>query len=206
MSGVHPGVLAGVSVWRLVVAASALTGFWLSYEGSNPSLAYLTLQSNLLTGLVFVALLVYPALVRGRRYEPGSGWIRGAVALLMTLVCVTYMTMLGGDVHELRNLLAHLITPILVTLDWLVVGSAPGRSRWWYPLSWLVLPIAYLVFYIAYGQVLYGFLDPHAADFWTTVLSFLLAVTAAGYALYGLAKLRLIGTARQPAAGPGRAR
>lgn len=72
----------------------------------------------------------------------------------------------------------------------MLVGSAPARARWWYPLTWLLPPLAYLGFYAAYGEVLYDFLDPSRADFPTVVGSFLVALLAVGYVLYGVAKLR----------------
>ncbi|GAA4209025.1 Pr6Pr family membrane protein [Actinocatenispora rupis] len=182
--------LIGVSIWRLAVAASAFTGLGLilATGGGFADFAYLTNQGNLATGVVFLVLAGYP-LVTGR-FEPERRWVRGATALLMILICVTYLTMLGGDLSHLRDQLAHFLTPVLVVVDWVAVGSSQARTRWWYPLTWLLPPLAYLGFYVAYGQRLYGFLDPAAPDFPTVVGSFLVALTAVGFLLYGVARLR----------------
>ena len=186
----RPIVLAAVSLWRLLIAASALTGFGLCLDGEPANLAFLTLQGNLATGLGYLVLLGYPLVTRGRAHEPGTRWVRGALTLLMLLICVTYLTMLGGDLSAPRDLLAHLLTPLLVFVDWAAVGSSQTSCRWWYPLSWLLPPLAYLGFYVGYGHVLYPFLDPGRADFLPVVGGFLVGVLATGYLLYGLATLR----------------
>jgi len=185
----HPAALIGISLWRLAIVVCALTGFWLALGGDWTSMAYLTLQSNLLTGLVYLVLLAYPLVAAGR-YEPVRRWVRGALAVLMTLVSVTYLTLLSGDLSQPRDLLCHLITPLLVGLDWLV-GESQSRTPWWYPPTWLALPIGYLVFYVVNGQRLYGFLDPRDPGV-VLIAGFLVALLAVGYALYGLGKLRAL--------------
>lgn len=201
---VPPGILTVVTLWRLAIAACAFVGFFANVNGRLENLAYLTQQSNLLTGLVFTALAAYPLFTGGRRHEPRTGWIRGAVTMVMTLVGVVYLTMMNGTYHTLGNLMTHLVVPIVVLLDWLVVGRNQAACRWWHPLSWLAFPLAYLVFYVANGEALYGFLNPDRSSFVGTVAVFLVAIAGLGYLLHGIGKVRgaIGGTAPAAVAQP----
>lgn len=193
--------LVGTGLWRLVVSACAATGLGLNLAvgGGLADFAYLTNLGNLATGVVYLLLAGWPVLTS--RPEPGNPWVRGATALLMVLICVTYLTMLGGDLSAPRDALSHFLTGILVVVDWVAVGSAAARTRWWHPLTWLLPPLAYLGFYVGYGEPLYPFLDASRPDFPAVVGSFLVALLAVGYLLYGAARLR--GVLRPAAADAG---
>jgi hypothetical protein len=153
----------------------------------------LSQQASLLAGLVYLVLAVTAG-----RAERLATWLRGAMAVLLMLVCVTYLTLLGGDLDTAASLFEHLVTPVLVLADGVVAGRTRG-VRWWYPLSWVVFPLAYLAYFLLADVQLYrGILDPTAGgDFTRTVGEFLVAVVVAGYLLYGIAKVR-----EQPAAVP----
>lgn len=193
-------VLLGVSVWRALIVTFALIGFTSVPNGGGfggtariSNFAYLTQQGSFLTALVFFGLLIYPAVTGGREHEPRAPWLRGALTVVMTLICITYMTMLGGSLSDTADQFEHLLTPIVVVLDWIVVGRAPANARWWFPLTWLVFPLAYLVFYLVYvgdGPPLYPFLRPGSERFLIVVLGFLVGVLGIGYLMYGIAKLR----------------
>jgi hypothetical protein len=198
---VSSGVLFGVSAWRLVIVVFAITGFSLAMNNSTGSgaLAALSQQASLLTAICYLFLLVYPAFTGGRRHEPANPWLRGALVVLLGLVSVTFLTMLGGDLTDTWSLFEHLLTPLAVLADWLLVGRHQRAARWWFPFTWLAFPLAYLLFYIAYvgdGEPLYPFLDPHAGDFVGVVFAFLGGVLAFGFVVYGLGMLR------RPAADP----
>ncbi|HEY4017202.1 MAG TPA: hypothetical protein VGM75_00860 [Pseudonocardiaceae bacterium] len=193
-------VLIGVSLWRALIVTFALVGFTSVPNGGGfggtgriTNFAYLTQQGSFLTALVYFCLLVYPLCTAGRQHEPRAPWLRGAVTVVMTLICVTYMTMLGGSLSDTADQFEHLLTPIVVIVDWIAVGRAPAAAHWWFPLTWLVLPLAYLVFYIDYvgdGRPLYPFLRPGSERFLVVVLGFLLGVLGIGYLMYGIGKLR----------------
>lgn len=106
------------------------------------------------------------------------------------LVCVTYLTVIDGDLDTTGSLFEHLVTPLVVLADWVIIGRT-RTARWWFPPSWIVLPLLYLIYFVLADVQLYrNFLDPTSADFGLTVGQFLLALVAAGYLLYGVAKLR----------------
>jgi len=191
---VAPGVLFGVTVWRLLIVVFAIVGFSLAMRDATGSdaLAALSQQASLLAALSYGFLLLFPVFTGGRRHEPDTPWLRGALTVLLSLVSVTFLTMLGGDLSQRWSLFEHVLTPALVALDWLVVGRDQRNSRWWYPVSWLAFPLAYLLFYIAYvgnGPPIYPFLDPSASDFLGVVFEFLGGVLVFGFVVYGLGKL-----------------
>lgn len=191
---VRPAVLVAVSAWRLAIVGCAFVGFGEAARLSVSNAAYLTQQASLVTGVAYLGLLFYPVVTGGRRHEPDSGWLRGAVLVLLILVSGTYATLLAGTYHDLSGLLEHLVTPLLVAVDWLVVGRNQGATRWWHPVTWLGFPLAYLVFYLGYhatyGEALYHFLDPDSPSFVVMVPAFLISLLIVGYLVYGVAKLR----------------
>ncbi|HVV24124.1 MAG TPA: hypothetical protein VHF06_32115, partial [Pseudonocardiaceae bacterium] len=195
---VGPGVIVGVSLWRLVIVAFAITGFSLAMSQAEDSsaLAALSQQASLLTAICYVVLLLFPAFTGGRKHEPDTPWLRGALVVLLGLVSVTFLTMLDGGLSEPWSLFEHLLTPLIVLADWLFVGRDQRNARWWFPFTWLAFPVAYLLFYIAYGEVLYPFLDPHDGDFGGVVCGFLAGVVAFGFVVYGIGKLK--GMTRPP--------
>lgn len=188
-----------LSVWRLLVATSAFVGFGFAVATFREPWHALSQQASLLTGLVFLTLAV-----TGRRVEPIATWLRGAMTMLLMLVCVTYLTVIDGDLDTTGSLFEHLVTPVLALADWVLAGRTRG-ARWWYPLSWLVFPLAYLVYFLLADVQLYrSFLDPTSGDFGLTVVQFLVALLAAGYLLYGIAKTRA--RAAEPVLAPEEAR
>lgn len=187
-------VLLGVILWRLLVAGFGIGGFAAAVADSSSfgsAVQALSQQASLLTGVVFLALAVFPLFTSGRAHEPSSPWVRGALTVLLLLVAITFQTLLGGDLTKPDSLFEHALTPLVVLIDFLAVGSNQARVKWWYPLTWVVPPTAYLIYFVIADVDLYGsFLNPGAASFPGTVTGFLLAVVAAGYVLYGAGKLR----------------
>jgi len=197
------GVLVGVTLWRLVVAAFGFIGFAAAAATMNDPWPGLSQQASLLTGVVYVGFALYPLLVGGRAHEPSSPWLRGAMTVLLLLVSATFLTIMAGDLDETWSLFEHLLTPLVVFVDWVAVGCNQAAVRWWHPLTWVVFPFAYLVYFVAADPGLYGsFLDPEDSDFAGTVAGFLFAVVATGYLLYGIAKLKAAITGPRGLPGP----
>jgi len=171
--------------WRLVVATSALLGVGFAAREIDLWWEGLSQQASILAVLVYYALavagLVRPAL--------DWGWLRGALATTLVLVAGGYGVLMGGGFGEPWSFFEHLLTPALVVADVLVVARRAGL--WWWPLTWVVLPLAYLVYYVYAELVLYDFLDPYASDYQVTVLGFLLATLLIGFALNSLVRARL---------------
>ncbi|WP_070196554.1 hypothetical protein [Streptomyces oceani] len=194
---------------RLFVAGSAFLGYGLAVDEAadvGSATEALSQLASLLTGVVYLGLLCYPLLTGGRRAEPASSWLRGALAVLLILVSVTFLTMMEGDLSETWSLYEHAITPLVVLLDWTFVGRGQTRAAWWHPLTWTLPPLAYLVYYVSQDLTFYGsFLDPESDDFAMTVAGFLVGVVVTGYALYAVGKLRgqILSPEPQSATPPG---
>jgi hypothetical protein len=185
------GVLLGVSVWRVVIATFGFVGFASAAATMNDPWPGLSQQASLLTGVVYLGLALYPLFVGGRSHEPRSPWLRGAMTVLLLLVSGTFLAIMEGDLDETWSLFEHLLTPLIVFVDWAFVGRNQANVRWWHPLTWVVFPLAYLLYFVAADPGLYGsFLDPGDSDFAATVAGFMAAVIAVGYLLYGIAKLK----------------
>ena len=185
------GLLAGVTAWRSAVAASAFVGLGGAVATTDHPWSALSQQANLFAGVVYLGLAVYPLIARDRAYEPRSPWLRGATTVLLALVCVTYLTVIEGSLDSTWSLLEHLITPLAVLADFVLVGRNQANVRWWHPLTWVLLPAVYLGYYLIARPGLYdSFLDPDADGFLGVVAAFLVAILAAGYALYGIARAR----------------
>jgi hypothetical protein len=189
----NPGLarpaLVGVTVWRLVVATCGFVGFGAAVAAMDDPWSALSQQASLFTGVVYLGLALYPFLAGAP--EPRSPWLRGATCVLLLLVAGTYMSLMEGDLGSVHSLFEHLLTPLVVLVDWVLVGRNQAAVRWWHPLSWLVFPLAYLVYFMVDRPLLYrGFLNPDSGDFPGMVAAFTVAVLAAGFVLYGIAKTR----------------
>lgn len=199
----HPAVLIGVSLWRMAVIASALIGFLAALETMNDPWQGLSQLASLYTAIVFGVLLLWPLLTLGRQYEPRSPWIRGGTTILLLLVSGVYMAMMGGDVSETWSLFEHVITPLMVFLDWIFAGRSTARVKWWHPLTWPVVPLAYWIYYVAEDIGLYGgMFSPEDEDFGLTFPGFLAGVIVTGYLLYGIGKIRKAASSDQQGPPP----
>lgn len=186
-------------IWRLLVATCAFVGFGHAVATFHEPWHALSQQASLLAGIVYLGLAVL-----GPHSERLATWLRGAMVVLLALVCVTFLTVIGGELDTTASLFEHLVTPVVVLADWVLAGRT-RTVRWWYPLSWVIFPAAYLIYFLlADVQLYHSFLDPGAAGFGRTVVEFFVALVVAGYVLYGIAKVR--GPVARPALAPEEAR
>lgn len=127
--------------------------------------------------------------------EPRSPWLRGALASTMLLVAVAYLPMSNGNLLQPWSVLEHVTTPALVITDYVVRGDNLHRVRWWYPLTWLAAPAAYLVWYVGADLEVYDALDPSRPETFTVRIAVLLAVLLVSVlACYGTGVQRRRGT------------
>lgn len=171
--------------WWLVVATCGLFGYGLAAQRFDHAWQGPGQLASLGSGLAYFVL----ALVSIARAGTEWAWLRGALATTLVLVGGSYVVLVGGDTAHGYSLLEHVVVPLLVAFDYVVLGSNPGR-RWW-PLTWSALPLAYLVYYVSDALVLYDFLDPYSPGYRATVLEYLLATVLIGVVLWGLRRARL---------------
>jgi hypothetical protein len=109
------------------------------------------------TGL-FVTAVAIAALARSasRLAQPGAVT---AAAIYLVVVCVTYETLLRGELHGLMiltSLALHEVMPVLVALLWLLFTPKRGL-RWTEPLGWLIYPALYMAWIIARGALIHRY-------------------------------------------------
>jgi hypothetical protein len=173
----------GATLWRLGIGSLALYYAQTGKEEtmSSESLSYL---SNVGVGVGFLALAVYPLLVGGRRHEPRTAWLRGALTIMMLLVGLVFVVGMGGDPDG-----PHAVIPALVTIDWLFVGRSQFRTRFWEPVTWIAFPLLYLYYHQSNDVPLYE--DILGEENIGTMVPILLAgCVVLGYLLYGAALIR----------------
>lgn len=196
---------------------------------------YYTVLSNLLC-LVWMVVLVVRTVADLRAEGPRgastpSARFSLAVAFAITVTMLIYLIVLvpetftqGNDYQPftLTDNLIHIITPALAIADWLLFVPK-GRSRWFDPPLWTLIPYAYLAFAFVYGaaggrfgsggQYPYPFmnLDRHGLGgvvLWIVGLTLALEVVAYVYVLIdkglGMLARRMRRTAPPRRGGSGR--
>ena len=156
-------------VYRLIALAVILTGIirhanLLTGEPSWTTVLFYTMVSNLLC-LAWVLLLITRT-IRDLRHSGPSGTSTpsargsGAVMFAITVTMLIYLIVLvptrfadgDAEIFSLTDNLIHIITPVLVIVDWLVFVPK-GSFRWVDPLLWTLIPYAYLTWAFVYGAL-----------------------------------------------------
>ena len=146
-------IVAAVIIALIIVETSSRSGvLW--------RLTTFTYQANVLAGGYYLYGLFSP------RADSRAG-IRGAVLLYVVVAGVIWNLLLTDYSmgYTAANILLHIVVPVLVIVDWLVVEPGQRIVRWWQPLAWLGYPAAYavlalLVLNSAGRRAPYFFLDP----------------------------------------------
>ena len=166
--------------WRLFVASCATLGVGNAAAALDLWWESLGVQASAAVMIVYFCL-AWVGLARPATSWP---WLRGGLATTLVLATASQLFE-AGSLTSAWSLLVHVVVPALVGADYLFVGRTIGR--WWWPLTWALLPLIYLVYYAGAGLLVYDFLDPFGAYYQLAVLGFLLAAVAIGFVLFGLA-------------------
>jgi len=199
---------------RLALAALMLAAVVATYLGTvarigaapNPFnfFGYFTIQSNLLG--IAALLLSGVALLQSTGGRTGPRWLpafRGAVVAYIVVVGLVYAVLLaplgleGGAPVPWANFVLHVVSPILIPLDWLLVADRPALPwrRLWvvlpYPAVWLTVV---LIRGASDGWVPYPFLAPENGAWSIALVCFGIALTilAAAALATGLSRARII--------------
>lgn len=173
--------------------------------------SYFTVESNLLACL---SLVLSALALTGGSQNRVLDFYRGAVTLCMATTIAIFIVLLSGySSAELTavpwdNTVLHYIMPIVIIVDWLVAGQ-PVVLPFPVALSWLGLPLAYLVYSLVRGAIVdwypYPFMDASLHGYGALlVTSVVLAVVLAAFtvviASVPRVRPRVLGTTR-PAGG-----
>ncbi|MCX4763850.1 Pr6Pr family membrane protein [Streptomyces sp. NBC_01275] len=191
---------------RLLLAGAAAAGVALALLLGSPLrvLSNFSVQSNIL--LALVTLLSARRAWTARRPLPSA--LTGAALLYAMITGLVYHLLLADTAtpfsvthtgtapsgwHAVANHLLHTVTPAAAVLDWLLLTS-PDRLRLRQAATWMVYPLAYLLFSLARAQLilpgtpgryLYPFLDVEAHGYKDALANCLLL----GLSFYALAVL-----------------
>nr|WP_314842326.1 Pr6Pr family membrane protein [uncultured Microbacterium sp.] len=155
--------------YRLIALATIVTGVVrhsdiLTGQPSWTTLLFYTMVSNLICLAWMLVLVVRTArdLRRGgaRGTSTPSPRLSGAVMMAITVTMLIYLVVLvptrfadgDTDVFSLTDNLIHIVTPVLMIVDWLLFVPK-GAFRWIDPLLWTLVPYAYLVWAFVHGAL-----------------------------------------------------
>ncbi|MFF2276740.1 Pr6Pr family membrane protein [Agromyces sp. NPDC058126] len=175
---------------------------------------YFTNQTSLLTSLVLVG--TGAVVLAGRSAPRWLSTVRGIAVACLVVVALVYNVLVPGtgSAPPWVSALLHLVFPIAVALDWVLVADRPALAwrRLWlvlpYPIAWLAVV---LVRGVTDGWVPYGFLLPERglSSLVAHIVGLLGALLVAGALVWAASRLTVfvIATAREPvpecAAAPG---
>ncbi|WP_037676914.1 Pr6Pr family membrane protein [Streptomyces griseus] len=195
------------ATFRLLIAALAAAGVTIDLILGSPLLvlSHFAIQSNILLALVLT--LSARRAWTARRPLPSA--LTGAALLYALITALVYHLLLADTTppysltgapasHTVWQALAvhilHTAVPVAAVLDWLLL-TAPGHLHLRQAVSWLLYPLAYLLFTLARGELLllpdsagrylYPFLDVAHHGYKGTLANALLL----GLSFYGLALL-----------------
>lgn len=187
-------IVVGASVIAVLLCAYALR---IAVGDASPFdyFGYFTNQTSLIAALVLIGS---GALVTtGRSVPSWFALLRGIVTAYLLVVGVIYNVLVPGtgSAPPWVSVLLHVVFPLLVALDWLLIGDRPRLpwSRLWmlvpYPLIWLGVVLWRGV---TDGWVPYGFLLPERGlgSLMFHVLGLLVAVLLAGVLVWTASRFR----------------
>lgn len=181
-------IIANILIAFVLVDLSSRSGLWWRFST-------FTYEANALAVAYFLWAMIRPAAARAR---PG---LRGAIVLYVVVAGLIWNLFLTGASmgYTPQNILLHVVSPVLVGLDWLLIGRSQGRLTWWHPLAWLGYPLLYLIGVLIYinsqrGRFLYYFLDIDQiglAELTRNVVLLAIGFAALGYVVLGAGRLAI---------------
>ena len=160
-------------IFKLLVVISLLARILLNMVHTtsiSAILSYYTLQSNIVCLIMFLGIMI--AIMSKNNYRTNSIYylLKGGTIMAILITGITYQIALAPNnfymdiSYTMRterywaNLLVHVISPILVLLDY-VLFDEKGNFKYYYPIIWLFLPLSYVIYvysYSARGGSFYG--------------------------------------------------
>lgn len=156
-------------IFRLILVFATGLGLDLmlgisSGEFNSGQLVYYTILSNIAVFLVYLYLSVRSGYLTFKEKKvitadfPAN--IMGALTIMIILTGLVYnilLTRMMPDLgsyssSSLSNRLLHVVSPLMVFVDWLFFVDKKKLSRF-APLSWIVIPLVYWVFTIVRAEL-----------------------------------------------------
>ena len=159
-------------IFKLLVVMSLLAGILLNVVHTtsiSAILSYYTLQSNIVCLIMFLGIII--VIMSKNNYRTSIYYLlKGGSTMAILITGITYQIALAPNNFYMdasytmqterywANLLVHVISPILVLLDY-VLFDEKGNFKYYYPIIWLFLPLSYVIYvysYSARGGSFYG--------------------------------------------------
>lgn len=132
--------------------------------------SYFTILTNLFVTIWFV-LAFSSRQMRQARWWGDQPEIKGVLLVAGSVTILVYWTLLVDipiptAIGEIANFLLHLLVPLGLWIDWLIVGDPMTKSYGKMLIAWLVFPIVFVIYSEVRGPFAhwypYFFLDPQA--------------------------------------------
>ena len=172
---------AVATIYRGIIAALALYSAFImlrngwndgSWDGLLDQALYFTTLSVIAVGVVYLGLTIMGLSTGFEKIEGRRASARGLAVLMSVMTGIIFAALLDGTYPEIQGLLAHLVVPILVAVDWLLVGRNQERVPWVMVGAWTLILSLYLGAYYwdatrggRYGGPMYDFFDPSKGNF-----------------------------------------
>ncbi|NNV56363.1 Pr6Pr family membrane protein [Limnovirga soli] len=134
-------------------------------EGIIKFFSFFTVLTNLMVALCATTNLLNSTSRTGKFFARTS--VKSAITVYIIIVCVVYNLMLRNlwnpqGLQLIADIILHQVIPALYFIYWLFFVTK-GKLKWYFSLSWLVLPFFYLVYTLirgaATGHYPYPFMD-----------------------------------------------
>lgn len=151
--------------YRILVILSLLAGILINViktSSISAILSYYTLQSNIICFIVFFCI-VYMELKKKDYKSDVYYLVKGAITIAILITGITYICALAPTGFQMdfqqkslanktiSNLLVHVVSPILVTLDYFLFDEK-GHFKRYYPIIWLFIPFDYMLYVYTYSS------------------------------------------------------
>lgn len=152
-------------IFKLLVIISLLTGILLNVVHTtsiSAILSYYTLQSNIICLVMFIGTITVIILKKDYRSDNKYYILKGGVVVAILVTAITYQVALAPNGFQMdisytmrterywANLFVHIISPILVLLDYVLFDSK-GKFKYKYPFIWLCIPLGYVIYVYIYN-------------------------------------------------------
>lgn len=160
--------IAGL-VLQAIATAMTIPGYFTRLTPFVNFFSYFTILTNLFITLWFIfAFLTHQ---RGQaRWWGDALEIKGALMVAGSVTILVYWTLLvdipiPNATGEIANFLLHLLVPLGLLIDWLIVGDPMTKPYWRMLASWLIFPLVFVLYTEIRGPFAhwypYFFLDPN---------------------------------------------
>lgn len=155
-------------IMQAIATSLAIPGYFTSLLNVVNFFSYFTILTNI--SVTLWLLLGFQSLQAGQKHWWGDDpQLKGSILTAATVTILVYWTLLvniplPNVPAEIANFLLHLVVPLGMWIDWIIVRDPVPQGYWQMLRSWLVFPILFGIYSVIRGKFVnwypYFFLDP----------------------------------------------